>query len=49
MEGLWGFKLYTIYIKCPYRAKGKNQYGKPKKWLTRKDIVGPETESINNY
>ena len=48
MEGLWGFKLYTTYIKYPHRAKTKDQYREPEKWLTRKDIVGPETRSTNN-
>ena len=33
MEGLRGLKLYTTYIKYLYRAKGKDQYGEPKKWL----------------
>ena len=49
MEGLWGLKSHTTYIKYLYRAKAKNQYGELKKWLIRKDIVGPETQSINNY
>ena len=49
MEGLWGFKLHTTYIKCLYRAKGKNQYGEPKKWFIPRDIIGLKTRSINNY
>ena len=49
MEELWGFKLYTTYVKYPHRAKGKNQYGELKKWLIQKDIIGLKTQSINNY
>ena len=49
MEGLWGFKPYTTCIKCPLRAKIKDQHGEPEKWLTRRDIIGPETQSTNNY
>ena len=49
MEGLWGFKLYTTYVRCLHRVKAKDQYGELKKWLIRKDIIGLETRSINNY
>ena len=49
MEGLWGFKSYTTCVRCPHRAKTKDQYGELKKWLTRRDIAGPETRSTNNY
>ena len=49
MEGLWGFKLYTTCVWCLHRAKTRNQYEEFKKWLIRRDIVGLETRSTNNY
>ena len=49
MEGLWGFKLHTTCIKCLYRAKGKEQYREPEKWLIRRDIVGLKPRNTNNY
>ena len=49
MEGLWGFKPYTTCIRCPYRAKTRDQYGEFKKGLIRRDIAGPETRNTNNY
>ena len=49
MEGLWRFKSYTTCIKCPYQAKGKNQYKELKKGLIRRDITRLKTQSTNNY
>ena len=45
MEGLWGPKSHTTCVKCPYRAKTKDQYGEPKKGLIQRDIAEFKTRT----
>ena len=49
MEDYGVLNHIPTYIRCPYRAKTKDQHEEPKKWPIRREVVKPETQNTNNY